>query len=284
MSAGVPVPPANDRSDLPPADPAALDERRRNEIVGPAGEAFARVVTVMARLRAPGGCPWDREQTHRSLSRYLLEETYETLEAIDSSDLDALRDELGDLVLQVLFHANIAWEEGSFTIADVCDHLAAKLVRRHPHVFGSVSVSGARDVVERWELQKRTERGTDVMDGIPGALPALARAAKLSGRAAGVGFELPDPRAAADKLRGELDEALAADDPAALDREAGDVLFAAAVFARKVGVEPEDALRRANQRFESRFRQIERRVADAGRVLESLSADEWREYWEQTKR
>jgi MazG family protein len=269
---------------------AELDDRTRREFVEPAGPAFERLVEIMAELRAPGGCPWDREQTHATLARHLLEETYEVLEAIDDPDPAALREELGDLVIQIVFHSNIAFEEGSFTIADVLDELREKLIRRHPHVFGDVEASTPDAVKANWERIKRDEKPRGVYEGIPKALPALARATKLARRAATVGFEpWPDIASVLAGLEEELGELRvetehADPDLQRVEVEVGDVLFAVAALADRLGVEPESALRRMLERSEARMAGVERRARDVGRDLGSLSDDEWRQYWEQAKK
>ena len=211
------------------------------------GERLLELVKVMARLRGPDGCPWDREQTHRTLARHLLEETHELLEAIDVGESDAIRDELGDLLLQVVFHAQMAAEDGRWDVDDVAGGLVEKLVHRHPHVFGDVEVSGAEEVLTNWERLKADESGGrgGVDDGIPETLPALARAAKVQRRAAGWGVGWSDAGEAVASLRAESgamteDE----DDPDGLERRIGAVLFAAAAVARLSGVDPEGALRR----------------------------------------
>ena len=253
------------------------------------GDAFRDLVEVMARLRAPDGCPWDREQTHESLARHLLEETYETLDAIDRGDLENLREELGDLVLQVVFHAEIAEEEGAFTVSDVVDDLRAKLIRRHPHVFGETEVSGASEVLANWEKLKRAEKGTRVMEGIPKALPALARAAKVWNRGRQVGFRrdeaLEGTLAKLDEEIAELRHELQADPPDVdrISSEIGDVLFIISALAHRFGLEAETSLRQMLERAEDRFSVVESRAAADGRDLESLSADEWQGYWEQAK-
>ena len=201
---------------------------------------------MMAELRAPGGCPWDAEQTHRSLARHLLEETHETLDAIDADDVDALRDELGDVLLQVVFHAEIAQEEGTFDVDDVTDGLIAKLIRRHPHVFGDVEVSGAAEVLANWERLKAEESDrAHLEEGIPETLPALARAAKVQRRA-----EVEDDTGAADPVQAaEIATSRLADLRDAADRDTaemalGDLLFAIVTLARSAGVDAESALRR----------------------------------------
>jgi MazG family protein len=270
-------------------DRIELDPTLQRRFVEPSADAFRRLVSVMAKLRSPDGCPWDREQTHETLARHLLEETYETLEAIDSGDLDHLREELGDLVLQVVFHSEIAFEEGGFGVADVLDDLREKLVRRHPHVFGDVKADTSQDVYANWERNKRAEKGAAVMDGIPKALPALARAAKIHRRALQVGFRWQGIEGFLDKLdeelaelRGELE---ASDrDTDRVESELGDVLFMIASLAQHLEVEPETALRKMLERFEDRFRRMEAMAASDGREIESLSPKDWGQYWEQAKR
>lgn len=252
-------------------------------VVDPSAEPFRRLVAVVAKLRSPDGCPWDKEQTHHTLARHLLEETYEVLEAIAEEDQDGLREELGDLMLQVVLHAQLASESGDFTIADVTSDLTDKLVRRHPHVFGEVEVTGAEQVLANWEASKRAEKGMRVLEGIPKAMPALARASKMSRRAAQVGFDWSTLGDAAAKVAEELDEVASELDGGSSERleaEIGDLLFAVAVLSRKAGIEPETALRRATQTFQERFEVMESRAITEGRDLESLSADEWSRYWE----
>jgi MazG family protein len=219
------------------------------------GDDLLELLRVQARLRAPDGCPWDREQTHRTLARHLLEEAHEVLDAIDRGDDDGLRDELGDLLLQVTFHAQIAAEDGRFDIDDVAAGLVAKLVHRHPHVFGDTEVADADEVLVNWERLKAEESGgrKAVDDDIPSTLPALARAAKVQRRAAGWGFTWRSADDALAKLREEVDE-LAADagDPARAEDELGDVLLAAVAVARLLGLDAESALRRATARFAER--------------------------------
>ena len=248
-------------------------------------EQFDELVRVMARLRGPGGCPWDREQSHHSLRPYLLEESYEALEAVDAGDWDRLRDELGDVLLQVVFHAQLAAERGDFDIGDVCEGIVTKLYRRHPHVFGDVEVSGSDEVLDRWEKLKRQERGyeqrSSALDGIPLQLPALQRAMKLQKRAAKQGFDWPDaagPRAKIDEELGELDGA----ERERLEHELGDLLFAVVNLARFLEVEPESALRAAMTRFESRFRRMEE-AAGGGEGLRQLTLPEMDRLWEQAK-
>lgn len=248
-------------------------------------DSFDELIRVMAQLRAPEGCPWDREQSHRSLRPYLLEETYEALEAIDAEDWARLSDELGDVLLQVVFHAQLASERGDFDIEDVVAGIVAKLRRRHPHVFGTASVSGADEVVDRWEQIKRGEAGCEdresALDGIPESLPALQRAHKLQRRAARAGFDWDDIAGPRAKIDEELAEVAAAD-AASVEHEIGDLLFAVVNYARFLGVEPESALRRANERFIRRFRSVERAAGSVER-LQAMSLDEMDELWEQAK-
>jgi tetrapyrrole methylase family protein/MazG family protein len=270
-------------------DRVTLDPKVQADFVDPSGESFRRLVEVMAKLRAPDGCPWDQQQTHASLARHLLEETYETLEAIDKNDLGNLREELGDLVLQVIFHSEIAYEGGAFSITDVLDDLREKLVHRHPHVFGDVEVSGADDVYANWERNKRDEKGTSVLEGIPKALPALARAAKVHRRALQVGFRWNGVDGFLDKLDEELAELreelnAPSRDGDRVESELGDVLFMIASLAQHLDIEPETALRRMLDRFTARFELMETMAAAEGATLESLSGEDWQRYWEHAKR
>jgi MazG family protein len=255
---------------------------------------------VVETLRAPGGCPWDREQTHSSLRPYLLEEAYELLEAIDDAGAVTLREELGDVLLQVLMHSAIAAEDGSFDIGDVAETTRAKMMHRHPHVFGDTAVAGAAEVVVNWERLKRAEKNErlSVLDGIPRALPALAYALGVQKRPARLGFdETPLTRDAATALRSALDslEAAAvtaspplrgqdwtATDPAPLEEAMGELLFAAVALARRLRLNPEDALRGRTNRFAERFRALESRARADGADLHDLDAAEWRRRWEES--
>jgi MazG family protein len=216
----------------------------------PLGSRFPELVRVMAELRAPGGCPWDAEQTHRSLARHLLEEAHEALAAIDSGDLDALKDELGDVLLQVVFHSEIAQEEGAFDVDDVTDGLIAKLVRRHPHVFGDAEVSGADEVLVNWEKLKSAEgERAHLEEGIPETLPALARAGKVQRRAEADGRAPLDPSEAAEIAHARLPEIRDASDGDVAEEAVGELLFAIVTLARSAGVDAESALRRRIQSF-----------------------------------
>jgi tetrapyrrole methylase family protein / MazG family protein len=266
------------------ASQGSADDLRAHVPEGPVpssrqGHWLLDVVKVMARLRAPGGCPWDAEQTHRTLARHLLEETHELLAAIDADESDAIRDELGDLLLQVVFHAQMAADEGRWDIDDVAEGLARKLVHRHPHVFGSVEVSGADEVLVNWEKLKAAEVGSRsrIEDGIPVALPSLARAAKVQRRAAGWGFEFRSAEGALAKLREEIDELASASESAtddAVEREIGDVLFATVAIARKLGVDAESALRRTTRTFGERYERMMELATARGVDLEGMSDEE----------
>ncbi|MGH7722867.1 MAG: nucleoside triphosphate pyrophosphohydrolase [Candidatus Dormibacteria bacterium] len=244
---------------------------------------------VVERLRAPGGCPWDGEQTHASLRAYLLEETYEVLESIDGSEATGLREELGDVLLQVLMHCAIAAEaEGGFDIGDVAETSRAKMIHRHPHVFGDAAVEGAAEVVVNWERLKRSEknRRLSLLDGIPRSLPALAFAQAVQKRPARLGFdEMPTTAGAALALTEAVARlaslpAAPAEAPPALESAVGELLFAAVALARRLRVNPEDALRSRSNRFADRFRRLETAARAEGVDLHDLDADQWRRRWE----
>ena len=245
---------------------------------------------IMARLRAPDGCPWDRAQTRQTLKQHLLEETYEVLEAIDDDDMAELCEELGDLLLQVYFHAQIAAEEAAFTFADVVGTLGEKLVRRHPHVFGDQAAADAQQALANWEQIKQAERRakgkerSSLLDRVPSSLPALAAAQALGERAATVGFDWETLRGVFDKVREELDELRRAETPVERAEELGDVLFVLARVGSWMDVDVEDALRRANRKFRARFGAMEAAARREGVELASLSADEWDRLWNEAKR
>jgi tetrapyrrole methylase family protein/MazG family protein len=255
-------------------------------------DSFAELVKVMARLRAADGCPWDREQTHASLKPYLLEEAYEALEAIDVGDDGELCKELGDVLLQVVFHAQIAGEEGRFSIDDVARAIVDKLIHRHPHVFGDLEVDGADQVVTNWERIKQEERrGKDrqpsVLDGVPKQLPALLRAQRIQGKASRVGFdwdEIAGPLAKVEEEFAELRKAMEVGSAAEVEEEFGDLLFALVNVGRFLKVAPEDTLRRAVEKFERRFRQVEETARTQGRDLQEMSMQEMDQIWDQIKK
>lgn len=237
------------------------------------GERVLALLRVMARLRGPGGCPWDAEQTHSSLARYLLEETHEVLDAIDSGDPGRLRDELGDVLLQVVFHAEMAREAGEFDMDEIAAGTVEKLIRRHPHVFGEAEVASAGEVMVNWERIKEREEGSRRADAdIPPTLPALARASKVQRRVAGSGFEWRTEKAAVEKLREEVEE-LASAPPDEAEGEIGDVLFATVAVARRLGVDPESALRRTTDRFAERYERMLALAKERHVNLDSLTDD-----------
>jgi tetrapyrrole methylase family protein/MazG family protein len=249
---------------------------------------------IVALLRAPEGCPWDREQTHRSLRPFLLEETHEVLEALDSDDTAALKEELGDLLLQILLHTQIALEDDEFRMTDVVSAIVAKLKRRHPHVFGQVRVSDAQEVLVNWERikgqeraalnQGRDDQGRGVLSGVPITLPALARAQALRFRASRIGFDWPGVEGAWDKVEEEWKELRAASDPSEQESELGDALFALAVLAGWLHVDAEGALRGANARFEQRFQAMEQEAASQGQVLADLQPAQLIALWDQVRK
>lgn len=257
----------------------------------PLASAMESLQEVVAHLRAPEGCPWDREQTHQTLRTNLIEEAYEVLEAIDADDPDAMREEFGDLLLQVVLHSQIAIEAGEFSLAEVVAGITAKLIRRHPHVFGDTKVHSVGEVLENWEKLKAQERGGQakpdkgVLGTLPPGLPALLQAATYQRRAARVGFDWPDISGVRAKVEEELAEveAVEADDSAALEEELGDLLFAAVNWARWLKVDPESALRQANTKFAGRFAHMEAAAKAAGRALDSYSLAELDALWEAAK-
>jgi MazG family protein len=241
------------------------------------GERLLDLVRVMARLRGPGGCPWDREQTHASLARHLLEETHETLDAIDAGDRERLREELGDVLLQVVFHAQMAADDGAWDVDDVAQGIVEKLIRRHPHVFGDVEVAGADEVLVNWERIKADEKGSKPLeDDIPETLPALARASKVQRRAAGWGFEWRSVDSALEALKEEVGELETHTDAANAEQEIGDVLFATVSVARKLGVDPESALRRTVRGFAERYGRFSEMLEERGLSLDDVPEDEVR--------
>lgn len=254
--------------------------------------AIERLLAIMARLRDPqGGCPWDREQDFRSIAPHTLEEAYEVADAIERGDLAALRDELGDLLFQVAFHSQLAAEQGAFRFEDVVEAICDKLTRRHPHVFGDARIADSAEQTRAWERYKAEERRAKDREGgaladVPLALPALTRARKLGARAADAGFDWPDasgPRAKIGEELAELDGAGQSRDPARLEAELGDLLFSVVNLARHLGVDPESALRRANERFARRFAHLERALKAEGRAPAGASQEQLDRLWEAAK-
>jgi ATP diphosphatase len=260
----------------------------------PAAE-LARLLAIMARLREPGGCPWDQVQDFASIAPYTIEEAYEVAEAIARGpDFPALQDELGDLLFQVVYHARMAEEAGRFGFADVARAIADKMIRRHPHVFGEATARDAAAQTAAWEAQKAAERAaraeSGTLAGLPAGLPALTRALKLTRRAARVGFDWPDAAAVLDKLeeeaaelRAELKDGTQAADPTRLADEVGDLLFVLANLARKLELDPEACLRGANAKFERRFGQVEQRLARAGFLPADVTLEAMEAAWQAVK-
>jgi tetrapyrrole methylase family protein/MazG family protein len=247
---------------------------------------FDTFVAIIARLRGPDGCPWDREQTHRSLRANLLSECYEALEALDSGDPEQLREELGDLLLQVVLQSQIAADHGEFEIGDVIRGIAEKIIRRHPHVFGSGKARNAREVMHNWEVLKREEReeGAPMLASVPKAMPALAYALEIQRRVARVGFDWEDLDGVIDKLAEEVREYRSAPDRAEKAREYGDLLFTLANIARREDVDPEAALREASSRFYRRFTYMEKLCHERGLSFYKLTFDAQNALWEEAKR
>lgn len=248
------------------------------------------LVDVMARLRSDQGCPWDREQDHLTLRQYLLEEVYEVIEALDRQDMYNICEELGDLLLQIAFHAQIASERGQFDINDVVSAITQKMVRRHPHVFGDVRVEGSADVIVNWtaikEKEKPDRKGKGLFDSVPGNLPALMKAQSIQAQAAKVGFDWPDYKGALEKVYEELNElqlAISGGSGEERENEAGDLLFAAVNLARQLKIDAEVALTKTTGKFQERFRYIEEKAAEAGRKLADCTLEEMDFWWEKAK-
>ena len=254
-------------------------------------EKIDALLTVMARLRAPeGGCPWDLEQDFRTIAPYTIEEAYEVADAIERGDMPGLKDELGDLLFQVVFHAQMAREDGLFDFGDVAEAISSKMIRRHPHVFAEAGARNAAEQTRAWEDQKAEERkqkGADsLLADVPPGLPGMTRAVKLQKRAARVGFDWPDAGAVIDKVAEEAAELRAAaqtSDRAHVEEEFGDLLFVIANLARHLDIDPETALRGANEKFIRRFRHIEKTFADRGASLGEASLDEMEGIWNEAK-
>ncbi len=267
------------------------------------GDWFEKLVDVQAQLRAPDGCPWDREQTHASLRTYLIEEAYEVLEALESGDDAKFAEEMGDLLLQIVFHSEIAKEEGRFTVSDVIREVHDKMVRRHPHVFGEKRAKDAAEVLKNWEQIKKEERaaagkkngdgskqagkGGSLLDGVSKALPAALEGFQLTRRAARIGFDWENVEGVFEKLdeeSGELRQALNAKDAKRTEEELGDLLFAAVNLARYLHIDPEISLKKANAKFSSRFRRMEELAAKSGKALADVPRAQMEEFWETVKR
>ena len=297
-----------------PRPPKAAKRKRPRRATRPAGkprwltagEELEKLVALQARLRAPNGCPWDRQQTHATLRTYLLEEAYEVLEALDSGDDAKFAEELGDLLLQIVFHSQIALEEGRFTISGVIREIHDKMVRRHPDVFGAARARNTGEVLKNWEHLKAEERQakraasgfngpekehgaglSSLLDGVPKNAPATLEAFQLTRRAARIGFDWDDPAGILDKWReesAELQHALQAQDAARIEEEIGDMLFVAVNLARFLHVDPEIALKRANRKFAARFRAMEKLAAERGHPLAEIPRAGLERLWEEAKR
>lgn len=285
---------------------ATKKEKPPAAFVRSAGDWFEKLVALQARLRAPGGCSWDREQTHLSLRTFLLEETYEALEALDDRDDRKLVEELGDLLLQIVFHAEIAREKKRFEIADAIREIHDKLVRRHPHVFGKTRARNAAEVLQNWEHLKAAERRakqaaagappgvalgasaeTSLLDGVPRSLPATLEGLQLTRRAARIGFDWDDVEGILAKLReetAELRHSVQSKNAVNIEEEIGDLLFAAVNLARFLETDPEVALKKANRKFAARFRTMERTARKSGRALADVPREEMEQLWESAKR
>ncbi|HYM13010.1 MAG TPA: nucleoside triphosphate pyrophosphohydrolase [Bryobacterales bacterium] len=256
------------------------------------GEKFQKLVGIMARLRGPNGCPWDREQTFDTIKSYLLEETYEVIDAIDRRDWQELAAELGDLQLQVVFFSQMAAEEGRFTIDDVLDRICDKLIRRHPHVFGDETAATAGEVLKRWNELKAEEKGAQsppaLLDGVPRAMPALLEAYQLTSRASQVGFDwqrFEDLLAKLEEELGELEQARSGTgDRARVEDELGDLLFMMVNIVRFLKFDPELALRKTNQKFRRRFAHVEQGLQEHGKTFQQAGLEEMEELWQQAKK
>ncbi len=251
-------------------------------------EAFDRLLEIMDRLRSDEGCPWDREQTRETLKSYLIEEAYELLEALEEDDPEKIKEEIGDLLFQLVFHARIGKERGEFDMEDVLENIEAKMIARHPHVFGDKTVKDAQEVIKRWEELKKKEgkMKESVLEGIPESLPSLLRAHRVQERVARVGFDWDDTEPVVEKLEeefSEFKEALYKKDMVEIENELGDILFSLVNLSRFVGVNPEEALRKTVTKFIGRFRYIERKAREAGRNLEEMSLEEMEALWQESK-
>lgn len=251
------------------------------------GERFERLIGIMAKLRAPEGCPWDREQTFQSITPHTIEETHEVVEAIERRDFNDLCEELGDLLLQIVFYAQMASEEKLFQIDDVLDRICEKLIHRHPHVFGTAEAKTSDEVLKNWEVLKQAEGKKSVLGGIPRSLPALLKAYRLGEKTSRVGFDWNDAEGILAKVEEEareLHDARKARDAGAIDHEFGDLLFTLANCGRFLKVDPEGSLRRATDRFMKRFQWMEEELGRQGKEMTALSAAEWDALWTRSKK
>jgi len=251
-------------------------------------QSFYELVRVMERLRAENGCPWDRKQTHESLKPYLIEETYEVISAIDSGNDDELKEELGDLLLQIVFHAQIAKEDGRFDIDDVAKTIVEKLIRRHPHVFGDLKVSGSDEVLQNWEKIKKEEGKESIFDGVPEGLPSLLKARRVQEKAKRVGFDWNNIEGTLDKVKEEFDElseAIKFGKKEKISEEFGDLLFSLVNVSRFLDIDAEDSLRQTIEKFMKRFKSVEKIIkSKGGKDLKNYTINELDEIWEDVKR
>ncbi len=253
-------------------------------------DLFESLVTVVSDLRGPNGCPWDKEQTHKSLTRYAVEECYEFIEAVNNNDYQEMKDELGDLLLQVILHAQIASENNNFDIADVIESINQKMIRRHPHVYKDVSVSGSDEVLTNWDEIKQQEKKDKPQQsntfGIPSGMAPLIKSVKLGEKAAKQKFDWDNPEQIIAKIKEEtqeVEEAMEAKNIEEITNEIGDVLFATCQLARKHQINPEEALQRTNKRFEQRFFKMKALIESEGKLLENLGLNEMETYWQKVK-
>jgi tetrapyrrole methylase family protein / MazG family protein len=249
-------------------------------------QEFGRLVEIIARLRGPDGCPWDKKQTHDSLKEFLLEESYEVLEALDEEDTRKLRQELGDLLLQIILHSQIASENGEFNLADVLKEINNKLIRRHPHIFGQTKVNSAEEVSHNWETIKKEERHSDasILESVPRKMPALAYSQDIQRRVAQIGFDWENIEGVIDKLVEEVNELKRTENLEQRIDEFGDILFTLVNVARRMGVDPESSLRQANQKFFKRFNYMEKLCRELGKTIGQLSFDQQNELWKEAKK
>ncbi len=286
-----------------PAKPSAVPQKPAKSPNLTSGEWFEKLAAVQARLRAPGGCPWDREQTHASLRTYLIEEAYEVLEALEDGDDAKFAEEMGDLLLQIVFHSQIAKEEGRFTVSDVIREIHDKMLRRHPHVFGETRAKDSAEVLKNWEQIKKEERAAagknkpdsskhgekpgSLLDGVSRALPAALEGFQLTRRAARIGFDWENVEGVFDKMNeeaGELRKALSAKDSKRTEEEMGDLLFAVVNLARFLRIDPEIALKKANAKFSTRFRRMEELAVETGKPLADVPREQMEQFWDAAKR
>jgi len=249
------------------------------------GKLFEQLVDIMAKLRGPDGCPWDKEQTYKDINPYMLEEVHEVMESIDANDMNGLKEELGDLLLHIVFHAQMAKEDKIFNINDVINGICTKLIGRHPHVFDDAEVKSSEHVIKRWEqIKKEEKKGKSMLDGVPKELPALLKSFRLGEKTHRVGFDWKDFDGILDKLNEEIDELKDAKTKEEVEHEYGDILFTMANIGRFLKVNPEDALRKSTNRFIKRFKTMEKIIDEKGIPLHNLSEKEWDNLWNEAKK